>query len=543
MHHQQHRASHREPSHGLDDLRLGGAVQRGRRFVEQQDGPVGEERPGQREPLPLSGREPRPLLAEHGVRAVRQRVDELQGSRVRERPAHRRLVGVGAGQAYVLADGARVQVRVLRHPGEAGAPFLQVGRGEVRPADPHPSGVGPYEAEQDAQQRRLAGTAGADQGDRLARRDTEGGAGHRVGGAPGVPDGHLLEGDGPLRQPSRTGVRHRGLQDVEDLLGGREPLGRRVVLGTHLPQRQIRLGGENEDDQSDVEVHVAVDQPHADRDRDERDRQGGEQFQDERGEEGDPQGPHGRLPVLAGDPADGLGLRLGPAEHLERRQPRDHVEEVPRQPGEQPPLTVRLGAGDPADEDHEQGDQRQGADDDRRRHPVLGHHPQQHRRRNHHREPQLGQIAREVVVEGVDTTGGQRHQGAGALSAEPSGAERGRPLQQPAAQLRLHRRARPVGGQLGEPGDERPADGHGGEQEQRGTQCSERVAVLEGADHHLGDEHGLGDDQRRPDDAQGDDRQHEEAGDACVAQKTRVDWFHVKHTLGVEEGWSMVCFT
>ena len=58
--------------------------------------------------------------------------------------------------------------------------------------------------------------------------------------------------------------------------------------------------------------------------------------------------------------ADRLGLRLGPAEDLEGRQAGDHVEEVAGQPGQQPPLAVHPGLGGPADEHHEQRDQRQG---------------------------------------------------------------------------------------------------------------------------------------------------------------------------------------
>lgn len=58
------------------------------------------------------------------------------------------------------------------------------------------------------------------------------------------------------------------------------------------------------------------------------------------------------------------------------------------------------------------------------------------------------------------------------------------------------------------------------------------MTVLEGADDDFGDEHRLGDDQRRSGRAQPHDRHEEEASGAGVPQQTRIDWFHVKHTLG-----------
>ncbi|GGL33373.1 hypothetical protein GCM10010095_18350 [Streptomyces anthocyanicus] len=86
-------------------------------------------------------------------------------------------------------------------------------------------------------------------------------------------------------------------------------------------------------------------------------------------------------------------------------------------------------------------------------------------------------------------------------------------------------------GQFGEPADQRPAAGDGHQQQQRGAESDGRRAVLEGADHHLGDEHGLGDEQSGPDGTQGDDRRQEEPGGAGVPQKTWIDGFHVKQAF------------
>lgn len=106
VHHQQDGPSGREPPYRRDDLRLGGPVERRRRFVEEQHGPVREERACQRQPLPLSGGEPGPVLAEHGVGPQGQRVHELPRPRVRQRLPYGRVVRVGAGQPDVLGDRA-----------------------------------------------------------------------------------------------------------------------------------------------------------------------------------------------------------------------------------------------------------------------------------------------------------------------------------------------------------------------------------------------------------------------------------------------------
>ncbi|CAM5706256.1 hypothetical protein SVIOM342S_08595 [Streptomyces violaceorubidus] len=86
-------------------------------------------------------------------------------------------------------------------------------------------------------------------------------------------------------------------------------------------------------------------------------------------------------------------------------------------------------------------------------------------------------------------------------------------------------------GEFGEPADQRPAAGDGRQEQQRRTESGGRRAVLEGADHHLGDEHRLRDEQSGSDGAQGDDRRQEDPGGARVPQKTWIDGFHVKQAL------------
>ena len=64
------------PAHDLaqggEDVGLDGGVDRAGRVVEQQHPRVGQQRPGERDPLPLAAREGEPLLADDGVIALRQ---------------------------------------------------------------------------------------------------------------------------------------------------------------------------------------------------------------------------------------------------------------------------------------------------------------------------------------------------------------------------------------------------------------------------------------------------------------------------------------
>lgn len=413
VHHEQHGPADGQSPYRLDHIGLGVPVERGRGFVQQQHGPVREEGPREGESLPLSGGQSGPVLPEQGVGPVGQRVHELQCSGVAEGPADGGVVGVGPGEADVLRDGTRVQMGALGHPCHLLVPGLPGDAGELRPADPYPAPLRAYEAQGGGDQGRLARAARSDECDGLPRSYLEGHPGHGVVVASRVPDADLVEAQSERLtggKDTRAVRGDLGLQDLEDLLRRRESLGRRVVLRAHLPDRQIRLGRQDQDHQPDGEVHPAVDQPHPDGDGDERDRQGREQFQGERRDEGDPQGAHGGAPVVAGDPADRLGLGLGPAEDLERGESGDHIEEVSGEPGQHPPLTVHPGLGRPADEDHEDRDQRKGARDDGGGDPVLGDDPYEHRDGYDHREPQLGEIAGEVVVQGVDAPGGEGDQ-------------------------------------------------------------------------------------------------------------------------------------
>ena len=91
-------------------------VERGRRFVEDEDRRIGEQRARDRQALALTAGEPRAALAEDGVVAVGQLADEA----VRVRGARRRLdlrVGEPIGRAVgdVVSHRVVEQHRVLAH--------------------------------------------------------------------------------------------------------------------------------------------------------------------------------------------------------------------------------------------------------------------------------------------------------------------------------------------------------------------------------------------------------------------------------------------
>jgi len=68
-----------QPLKRLLDQSLALGVERARRFVQQQDGRVAQDRAGNRDPLALTSGESRPTLAQESVVAVGEPADELVG--------------------------------------------------------------------------------------------------------------------------------------------------------------------------------------------------------------------------------------------------------------------------------------------------------------------------------------------------------------------------------------------------------------------------------------------------------------------------------
>ena len=171
----------------------------------------------------------------------------------------------------------------------------------------------------------------------------------------------------PGRQRLRPSARGPGSSSsVEDLLGRMHSVGAGVVVGAERPERQVGLGSEDEHEERVVEREVPPSRRRPTRDGDQRHRDGGQELEDERGQEGEAERRHGGGAVAIGHVRDGAGLCLGPPEDLERGQPGHHVEEVPGQLVERPHAGRGAALRRGAHQGHEERDQRK-ADRDRAR--------------------------------------------------------------------------------------------------------------------------------------------------------------------------------
>ena len=77
MRQDQRGAARHQPVERLLDHRLVLGIDRGQRLVEDQDRRVAQQRAGDRQALALAAGQPGAALADHGLVAVRQRLDEV----------------------------------------------------------------------------------------------------------------------------------------------------------------------------------------------------------------------------------------------------------------------------------------------------------------------------------------------------------------------------------------------------------------------------------------------------------------------------------
>ncbi|KPC65928.1 hypothetical protein ADL29_06765 [Streptomyces chattanoogensis] len=102
-------------------LRFG--VQGRRRSVEQDDGRVFEDGPGDGDPLAFAAGECRTDLADAGVVAVGESVHELVNVGCPRGRLDLRVGGIGTGERDVRADGVVEEVDVLEHDGDVAQQF------------------------------------------------------------------------------------------------------------------------------------------------------------------------------------------------------------------------------------------------------------------------------------------------------------------------------------------------------------------------------------------------------------------------------------
>src|SRR5215218_10764694 len=158
---------------GLLDVDLGLGVEVGGGLVEDDDGRVGQQQPGDGQALLLAAGQPVAALADHRLPALGQALDQVQDP---GRPAGVLDLlqgGVRPGVAQVGQDGVVEQVRVLGDQPDRGPQALQLQVAHVDPVDPDGALGDVVDPGHQHGGGGLAGPGRADQGDQLAGADGE----------------------------------------------------------------------------------------------------------------------------------------------------------------------------------------------------------------------------------------------------------------------------------------------------------------------------------------------------------------------------------
>ena len=151
-----------------------GGVEVRRRLVEHQHRRVGQKRPGEDDSLALAARELAALLADERVEPVRERPDPVSDLGRVERALELVVARVWPGQADVVANGRREEVRVLAGDGDRRAHVLLAVGAQVVSRERHPAMLGIEEAQQQVRDRRLARPARPHERDPPARVEPQG---------------------------------------------------------------------------------------------------------------------------------------------------------------------------------------------------------------------------------------------------------------------------------------------------------------------------------------------------------------------------------
>ncbi len=166
---EQRRAAPGDAVDGPLNLVFGGAVDRARRVVQDQDTRVGQQRARNRKPLPLSTGKRDALFADDGRVAVSKVADKAVGLRGfgGSRDGFRR--SVTDAESDVTRDRPREQKNVLFDDRNLRAQRLQVPLPHVHPVDQDTALAGVVGAVDELRQRTFTRTRLPDHRDRLAR--------------------------------------------------------------------------------------------------------------------------------------------------------------------------------------------------------------------------------------------------------------------------------------------------------------------------------------------------------------------------------------
>ncbi len=207
---------------GQGRARLG--VQVRGRLVQDQYGWIGEQGPGQGEPLALAAGHGRSVRADPGVPPLRQGPDPGQQSGPAGRGGQLAVGGAGPGQGEVAADRGIEDVRILRAAADHGADLIGAVAAQVDAVEGDGAPGRVAEAQQHGRGRGLARTARADESNSPAWREVKIEPVERQRPVRLIPDLHApeLHMYRPSRQREgslRLGHRLRRIQDRADAAG------------------------------------------------------------------------------------------------------------------------------------------------------------------------------------------------------------------------------------------------------------------------------------------------------------------------------------
>ena len=248
------------------------------RLVEHEHRRLGEERAREHDPLALAARKLPSLLADERVEAVREALHPVEDARRAQGARQVVVARIGPGEPEVVADARREQVRVLARDGDQAAHVLLAVAAQVLAVESHAPALRVDEAQEQAHDGRLAGSAPAEQDDAPPRFEAQAEAVERGSLVAAVAGPDVVELD--RERLLRGGERKRGVDDARDAVGQIEhaSAGRygRLQLAEGLGQGLDGLeGGERDErqqrDQHTVETSLRMclnaDREHADQGR------------------------------------------------------------------------------------------------------------------------------------------------------------------------------------------------------------------------------------------------------------------------------------
>ena len=467
--HDEHRAPAHEACERVLNHRLVLGIDRGERLVQQQDRRIPQQRAGDGDALALPAREADAALTDHRIVGLRQAGDEA----VRVgRPCGRFHLGVARvrlAEANVLRCRAVEEVGVLVDDAEARAQCSAVKRAQVLAAEQDSPALRVVEAHEQAQDRRLAGAARADDADPLARAHMEREPVVRGPPSAGIGEMHVLEGErrrerGRVRRA--VGVLDGGLcvEQAEQARRRRPPEHARVQQRPEVAHGPEDLDPHHQHDQQHLDADGTLGHPsRADPERRRRTHRNAGVGDAARGRVAG-QHPHGAAEELMGLLGEQAPARGALAEGLERCQSLHGVQQLgavgrvgslsrPRRP--LVPLVERCGC--------DQGEQREAQQRARKRQVEEGDEGEDAEGRDRGDE-ELRQVLAEIGLQLLDAVDHAEQHVAGPLPAELARAERRDMVVEPRADLELHQGCGVVrhhGAPVFERAPRNHGDGHG----------------------------------------------------------------------------------